>query len=905
MANQDYLSINGSQVSLSAWDAAIDRCTPFIRGGIPELGFSRILGPLTTLPDPWSGQACAWSNGASYPGTTYFTGDVVGYSDRYDRDLGWIREYRALGLRDRADWIPVTDSNTLSDSASYNLPPTDPTAILARTGRTMGQCVLDVLSMSTTAAALSAVGVGKYTSTGTGGAGVAVLGGTRGWTVSSITVAAPGSGYTVAPTVVISGPCTTQAVYTATVSGGAITGFVQVNAGAGYLTPPGVIISTLPAATITDLAALTVIPPYPVRFAGERIIQNIESVIQTAHPNHWVYVTGDNAGSDVIGTIRVLDQRLFSNNTVTLGGSDHRWLMPSLHRDTSDCYSQLVVRGGLQTGSTTLALKQWPGSSYTYYWPPSGGTVACGGLVEDFTFGSYTTNAAAKAAWAPTAYSQLSLQTGQDQGSCTCPSTTTVVITSQNTALTLAANQLDQTNTGQHAVITVISDVITGVQQLFSARVVANTAMTAGGTSTLTLDQALPALTYNSYRMYALSAAGNVVWRRYLVTNPAIAASMQQSFPYPFAFKNSNGTAAALTMAPMCNVLWSASGSPPYNQSTIGCVIDPVAGTITTVSPTSLVYGGGVVTPPSDVQVFVPIATGALETIYPTSGYGGTLYSIEGVQRTKTVTVRDWTDYSLTTQMQQYASELFGSICDVVVEGTIGYLGLATAYMTPGQAVSIAGNGYTTGYESISNYGGNNGIAVASLEVAFNPGAGGTSYVSTLHLSNRKQRYTSEIFIRPAVRGQQLGGSLGAGYGAAWARGMSEFNAVAQSGDIAGNTLASLSEAGGRASGAMGVGEGEAAIPQFGPAGRTVAEARAAESRLVGPATERTPEQRAIDKDQAENARLTRRREQAAAKSPFEEINKTAPEHADIKQAERRQRARNDGQYEPGGGGAE
>ena len=52
----------------------------------------------------------------------YFTGDVVSYQDRYDGDIGWIREYRALGLRNRADWIPVTDSNTLTDSVRYNMP---------------------------------------------------------------------------------------------------------------------------------------------------------------------------------------------------------------------------------------------------------------------------------------------------------------------------------------------------------------------------------------------------------------------------------------------------------------------------------------------------------------------------------------------------------------------------------------------------------------------------------------------------------------------------------------------------------------------------------------------------------------------------------------------------------------
>jgi hypothetical protein len=33
----------------------------------------------------------------------------------------------------------------------------------------------------------------------------------------------------------------------------------------------------------------------------------------------------------------------------TDGTYGNRWLMPSLHRDTSDCYSQLIVRGGLYT----------------------------------------------------------------------------------------------------------------------------------------------------------------------------------------------------------------------------------------------------------------------------------------------------------------------------------------------------------------------------------------------------------------------------------------------------------------------------------------------------------------------------------------------------------------------------
>ena len=727
--SNNYLTINGSQINLVTYECTIDRCTPFVLGGIPALGFSRILGELTALPDPWSGKLCSWSNGSSYPGTTYFVGDIVGCSDRYQPEVGWIREYRALGLRNRADYIPVTDSNTLSDTASFNLPNDDLYMIESREGRTLGQCVLDLLSMYQNVTALSAAGIGNFTSAGTGGAGTAVLTGTM---VSSVTVAEGGSGYTVAPTVVLAGGGGFGASYTADVSGGMITGFIQISAGTGYTTSPTVIISTLPGITVADLSGLDVIPPFRITFAGERIMQSIESATQSCHPNHWVNI-------DVAGNIRFLDQRLFTSTTVTLGGSDIRWLMPSLHRDLSDCYSQLVVRGDLCVSGVTLGVQPYPGS-----------VNPNGGLQEDFGY-SGLSNSAAIASWAPSDFQNFNLQTGQDQGSCTCPSTTDVRITSSNTSMTLSANQLDQTDTGQHAIVTVYSDTVTNLQQMFSARVTANTAMTAGGTSDLTLDRALPSTAYNGYRLYALSTAGNVVWRRYKVTNSFIAAQMQQFFPYPFAFRNSDGTAATLTTSPVCTVYWSSSGSPPYNQSTIGVQIDPVSGTITTVTPTSLVYGGGVVTPPTDVQVFLPVANGALFVQAPSvDGYAGTLYTIEGICRTKTVTVREWRDYSLATNMQTYANELFDSIKDVIVEGTIGYLGLAATYLVPGQAVSIIGSGYTTGYESLA-------LPVVSTDIQFNPGPGGTSHVSTLHLSNRKARYTGDIFVRPAITGQQLG----------------------------------------------------------------------------------------------------------------------------------------------------
>ena len=108
------------------------------------------------------------------------------------------------------------------------------------------------------------------------------------------------------------------------------------------------------------------IPPFPLTFCGERILQSVESVIQTCHPNHWLHV-------DPVGNIRVFDQRVDYPSTAqyqitlgypgtvpsgTYGISDgtygERWMMPQLHRDISDSYSQLIVRGDIDVSGIYL-----------------------------------------------------------------------------------------------------------------------------------------------------------------------------------------------------------------------------------------------------------------------------------------------------------------------------------------------------------------------------------------------------------------------------------------------------------------------------------------------------------------------------------------------------------------------
>jgi hypothetical protein len=653
------------------YNAALDRCAPLIRGGIPELHFSRILGTLKpasgpALPDPWSAQPVT----LTLSGILIFVGDVVGYVDRFMDSIGWVREYRCLGLRNRADYIPNTDSETLTDTSVYNLPGDDPSFIGSRAGLTVGQIVTQVLTGGPNASALNAAGIGAYASS------------MPSW--------------------------------------------------------------TLPTLTVADLAALTVVPPWRVAISGERILQSLEQFVQTCHPNHWLHVQPD-------GTIRFLDMRSPTNNTLTLGG-DARLGMPQLTRDYSDCYSQVEVRGNTLAVAMTLQTEPWPGSS-----------SSDGGLQEDFAWGSYT-NTQAKNNWVPADFTQPTIGAGNatDTGSCTCPDTQHVVVTSNNNTLTWAANYWSQAGTEAQGVIYLYADSISGISQLYQARIVANTALTAGGSSTLTLDRTLPAVTYNSYQIWGMAAGASVVWRKYKVTNPNIAAAMLPFFPYPVPIATSvvsNG--AALTSTPAGFYYYPQNGtSAPYNLGTQSITLDPTNGLIYFDRPTAVIAGTTVVKP-VNVIAFVPVATGALNVIVPSSGgspgYAGTCYTVEGIQRTKIITVRDWTDASQNLNMTTFANEYLGSVDNVVVEGSFTYYGLLTQFLTcgtSGQGVSITGTSgatpYTTGWDAMN-------LPVVSAEVLFNSGPQGTSYQMNVGLSNRRGRYSADQFLRPGVSQVQLG----------------------------------------------------------------------------------------------------------------------------------------------------
>ena len=231
-------------------------------------------------------------------------------------------------------------------------------------------------------------------------------------------------------------------------SGGAVTGITRTAAGSGYTSAPVVILSTLPSVTLSDLDALTIIPPFEVDISGERILQSLEGAVQACHPNHYVQV-------DPSGNIRFLDPRTFTADvSLTMDGSDPRVGRPSVTADWSGCYTRCVVRGSSLVVPVTLQLAPWPGSS-----------ASDGGLAEDFAHDGLT-NAQAKSNWQATDFTSPQISQGTATGSATVSSGVITGITVGQAGYGYASAPTvqitDTTGSGATATATISGGVVTG-----------------------------------------------------------------------------------------------------------------------------------------------------------------------------------------------------------------------------------------------------------------------------------------------------------------------------------------------------------------------------------------------------------------------------------------------------------
>jgi hypothetical protein len=614
-------------------------------GTIPSLVIQRRGIALGALPDVWLGKEVTWE----HDGTTYFIGDVVSVAPSFTQ-IGWVLTYQCLGIRNRLDHFPHTDDATGTDTSGYNLTLEDPAYDATRAGRTVGEILLDVLTMPANASAIDGHGLGGYTS----------------------------------------------------------------------LSPP-----TLPAATLADLAALTLIPPQPIYFTGERLGGGIDGFLQRWAPNSRFWPDRD-------GVFRILDLRTFSPQTLTMGTDP---IEPSeLTRDVSDCFQRVVVRG--QPIAVMAILK-----------------LSLGQLIEVFTHDGYLTNAAAKAAWTPADFRRPG--TAQDSGDCTCPSTTTVTVTSDDAAVFWSSNFWDASN--RQGAVNLSSTSVVDYTQYWSARVVSNTALTAGGTSTLTLDSPLPHTSYDRYTLSGLASGGSVVWTQYEIANTDLWPRVAKQSTYPQPFINAGGGVTMISTALGC-VLWSSSGSPPYNSFPLAFTYNG-NGRVRFISPTYTVANNA---PPSDVWVALPINTNPNEAAYPPDSggpvYGGTSHTVDGLDKTLTVDAPFWRDPGQLGQILAYATDLFDAVSDAVVEGSVVYYGFYEDALTFGLSLTIEGDDgdgtYDTPWDGLA-------LPVTQIDIEW-PEGEGMEAKTTCRVSNRTSALPAQAFMHPEQSFLAIGGEEGA-----------------------------------------------------------------------------------------------------------------------------------------------
>ena len=151
----DGTSYNASQ--RAAIGLHLNEMVPFaLYGGHESFTFSEV--GAVALPRFARGKVVS----VSIDGTTYFVGKIVDIQWQFD-ETGWTIGYSCFGLRYVCDrLVPVTATDG-TGSAYYNRSPDDQDYVSSDAGLSVGTIFQRILTVSTTATALNALGVGQYT----------------------------------------------------------------------------------------------------------------------------------------------------------------------------------------------------------------------------------------------------------------------------------------------------------------------------------------------------------------------------------------------------------------------------------------------------------------------------------------------------------------------------------------------------------------------------------------------------------------------------------------------------------------------------------------------------------------------------------------------------------------------
>jgi hypothetical protein len=515
----------------------------------------------------------------------------------------------------------------------------------------------------------------------------------------------------------------------------------------------------LKAATQADLDLMTTVPRRPVRFRGSRFWTQVQAVVREWAPTFQPRVYAD-------GTLRFTDNRTLDVRTLTEGDGTIR--PPAFRRDTADCATAVQMRGRDVVEGMWLTLEQ-------------------GDLAEDWT-------EEAEDAW--TIFDFETPTDGYDQGDVVSMTSTTVTVISDIGAVWLLNHWSDI-----QAHITVIDpNENDSILYQETRGVISSTASVGAGSNvgqyTVTVDAPFANGSGTAWGYERFIIVGNtpasIVHRRYSFVEQDIAERIVTRFPFPVVAPSPDGTAASRTDVAFGQIVRSAVASIFYPGQTFplsfNLFTDPDDGLIKVMAdePTckpfttraDLEIGGEAVVKPDDVRIFAPVSTGAMTARVPGSGFEGTAYTREGIEREIVVDVPEWTYEADRATILLYAQDLLDSLKDVVFSGSIDFTGYDAASLAAGgrEAIGLrsdydgtpgpdeeSGTGIGSGSDAFAP--GVPPLAVHSVELRWHP-SGPVPLTTHLRVSNRtrpwhgEQTYVPRGFLESSPMG---GGSILAG----------------------------------------------------------------------------------------------------------------------------------------------
>jgi len=488
----------------------------------------------------------------------------------------------------------------------------------------------------------------------------------------------------------------------------------------------GAIGVTTDSTTATQLSALTVVPPDPVYIQGNRLWSQVDQLMQLWYGSRYaVTITGT-------GLIRCIDTTTLTPQTLTFGTDPI--LLDAISEDTSECYTQVINRGRDNVEPAYLAL-----SNATLVDPHA---AAGDNLEASWTINNY-----------------LNSGTGTDHGTVTSMSSTTLTVQSSNGSLTWAANYWS----GIQAQVSAINASSTGLAMTEYRRITANTALTAGGTSILTVDIPFSSSGYTTYKIFGTPPGVSQAYRRLNIANTYIAQHLVNQFNYAVKWAPFQGQVQQ-TWYPAGVIIGSSGGVPwsfpasfeivPYDGTNNGYILFYQPWVTYFNSQAALLAGGSHVQQATDIQMVLPYSRGTMSVSYPSSGYAGTAFSRFNVQRTLIRDYETWWDQGSATAMTTLAQQIHATVSNVVQEGQITYIGQYLAALTPGSpiALNLANFTGTTSYEAMAAP-----VRTASLEWTQ---TGGSFWATRLGFTTKRQMYSGDrLYVHPSyAQGGALSG---------------------------------------------------------------------------------------------------------------------------------------------------